>query len=103
MKKKTPIFKTDEEAEKFVDTADLTEYDLSGLKPVQYEFEKNRRNSTCVCRGLCLKPSRPALPRAVFPIPASFAKPWRGHSLGRKRGERLHDFSTEGATMTFRR
>jgi predicted DNA binding CopG/RHH family protein len=40
MKKKIPTFKTDEEAERFVDTADLTEYDLSGLKPVQYEFEK---------------------------------------------------------------
>jgi predicted DNA binding CopG/RHH family protein len=40
MKKKIPAFDTDEEAERFVDTADLTEYDLSGLKPVRYEFEK---------------------------------------------------------------
>lgn len=40
MKKKIPTFKTDKEAERFVDTADLPEYDLSGLKPVVFEFEK---------------------------------------------------------------
>ena len=40
MKKKIPTFKTDEEAERFVETADLTEYDLSQFKPVRFEFEK---------------------------------------------------------------
>ncbi|MFI5394533.1 MAG: CopG family antitoxin [Candidatus Binatia bacterium] len=40
MKKKIPTFKTDKEAERFVDTADLTEYDLSGFKPAHFEFEK---------------------------------------------------------------
>ena len=40
MKKKIPIFKTDKEAEQFVDTADLSNYDLSGLTPVKFEFEK---------------------------------------------------------------
>ena len=40
MKKKIPTFKTDAEAERFVDTVDLSEYDLSGLKPTQYEFER---------------------------------------------------------------
>jgi predicted DNA binding CopG/RHH family protein len=40
MKKKIPAFKSDEEAERFVDTADLTDYDLSGAKPVRFEFEK---------------------------------------------------------------
>lgn len=40
MKKKIPAFKTDAEAERFVAQADLTKYDLSGLKPVQFEFEK---------------------------------------------------------------
>jgi predicted DNA binding CopG/RHH family protein len=39
MKKKIPTFSTDKEAQDFVDTADLTEYDLSGGKPVQFEFE----------------------------------------------------------------
>lgn len=40
MKKKIPTFETDEAAERFVETADLSEYDLSGAKPVRFEFEK---------------------------------------------------------------
>ncbi len=36
--KKMPSFKTDEEAEQFVATADLSEYDLSG-EVVRFEFE----------------------------------------------------------------
>ena len=40
MKKKIPTFKTDAEAERFVATADLTEYDLSGARPMRFEFEK---------------------------------------------------------------
>ena len=39
MKKTLPILKTDEEAEKFVDTADLSEYDLSAFKKVHFEFQ----------------------------------------------------------------
>jgi predicted DNA binding CopG/RHH family protein len=38
--KAIPTFRTDVEAERFVDTADLSEYDLSGFKPMQFEFEK---------------------------------------------------------------
>ena len=38
MKKKFPDFKTDAEAETFVDTADLSEYDFSQFKPVNFEF-----------------------------------------------------------------
>lgn len=40
MKKKIPAFRTDEEAERFVDAADLSNYDLSGLEPMSFEFEK---------------------------------------------------------------
>ncbi|WP_455466391.1 CopG family antitoxin [Bartonella sp. B39] len=36
--KKIPVFKTDEEAENFIDTADLTNYDLTNFKPVHFEF-----------------------------------------------------------------
>jgi predicted DNA binding CopG/RHH family protein len=38
--KPLPVLKTDEEAEQFVETADLSEYDLSGFKPAKFEFEK---------------------------------------------------------------
>ncbi|SUS08399.1 conserved hypothetical protein [Candidatus Defluviicoccus seviourii] len=40
MKKKIPRFESDEEAEAFVATADLTQYDLTGARPVHFEFEK---------------------------------------------------------------
>jgi predicted DNA binding CopG/RHH family protein len=37
--KKFPVLKTDEEAENFLETADLTEYDWSDMKRVQFEFK----------------------------------------------------------------
>ena len=39
MKKKLPSFDSDEAAERFVDTADLSEYDLSGIEMVRFEFQ----------------------------------------------------------------
>jgi predicted DNA binding CopG/RHH family protein len=38
--KPLPVLKTDEEAERFVDEADLSEYDLSGFQPVRFEFQR---------------------------------------------------------------
>ena len=47
MKKTIPTFKTDEEAERFVDTADLSKYDLSG----QFvKFELKRKDKTVSLR-----------------------------------------------------
>jgi predicted DNA binding CopG/RHH family protein len=40
MKRKIPTFESDAEAERFVETADLSQYDLSGATPVRFEFEK---------------------------------------------------------------
>ena len=39
MKKRLPRFKNDKEAADFVDKADLTEYDLSGFRPIRFEFQ----------------------------------------------------------------
>jgi len=39
MKKTIPTFETDGQAQDFVDTANLAEYDLSGGSSVQFEFE----------------------------------------------------------------
>ena len=50
MKKKIPIFKTDEEAERFVETADLTEYDLSQFKPVRFEHLAQASNANSPAR-----------------------------------------------------
>ena len=38
--KPLPELNSDEEADRFVEEADLTEYDLSGFSPVRFEFEK---------------------------------------------------------------
>ena len=39
MKKKLPELKSDMEAEEFVANSDLTEYDLSGMRMVRFEFQ----------------------------------------------------------------
>jgi predicted DNA binding CopG/RHH family protein len=39
MKKKLPRLRSDKEAEDFVAKADLTEYDLSAMRPVRFEFQ----------------------------------------------------------------
>ena len=44
MKKKIPTFRTDEEAEEFVATADLTEYDLSGGYMVKFELKPKNKS-----------------------------------------------------------
>jgi predicted DNA binding CopG/RHH family protein len=40
MKKEWPVLKTDEDAERFVDEADLTEYDFSKMVPLHFEFAR---------------------------------------------------------------
>jgi len=39
MKKKLPKLQTDDDAEQFVANADLTDYDLSELRPILFEFQ----------------------------------------------------------------
>jgi len=39
MKKRLPKFATDEEAERFVAETDLTDYDLSEMRMVRFEFQ----------------------------------------------------------------
>ena len=44
MKKTIPTFKTDEEAEDFVATADLSDYDLSGGEVVRFELKRKDKS-----------------------------------------------------------
>lgn len=44
--KQFPDFNSDEALEKFVDEADLSEYDFSGFKPVSFEFEPKNASVT---------------------------------------------------------
>lgn len=46
MKKQLPKLTSDKAAETFIAEADLTEYDLSGLKPVRFEFQPKGRSIT---------------------------------------------------------
>jgi len=39
-----PVFETDADAERFVDEADLSDYDFSGFKPAPYEFQAKSAN-----------------------------------------------------------
>ncbi len=39
MKKKLPRLASDDEAERFVATSDLTDYDLSAMRMVRFEFQ----------------------------------------------------------------
>ena len=48
--KKLPALLTDEAAERFIDTADLSEYDLSGFRPMRSIEFSNRRAGLCVSR-----------------------------------------------------
>jgi predicted DNA binding CopG/RHH family protein len=51
--KKLPVLKTDEAAERFVATADLSGYDLSGMVPARFEFKpKTERVNMRVSKGL---------------------------------------------------
>ena len=38
MSKKLPTLRSDEEAEAFLDSADLSEYNLSEMKPIKFEY-----------------------------------------------------------------
>lgn len=46
MKMKFPNFKTDAEAEAFVEKADLSEYDFSDMRPMRFEWKNKDKSLT---------------------------------------------------------
>ncbi|MEJ7138240.1 CopG family antitoxin [Amphibiibacter pelophylacis] len=65
--KPMPTLYSDEAAEEFVATADLTQYDLSGFKPMQFEFQSksaalNLRIPPSLLEALKRKASASGLP-----------------------------------------
>lgn len=65
--KPMPSFKTDEAAEQFIETADLSKYDLSGFKPMHFEIEKksaslNMRLPRNLLDAIKLKAERKGIP-----------------------------------------
>ncbi|MGV3634008.1 MAG: CopG family antitoxin [Pseudorhodoplanes sp.] len=71
MKKKLPKLRSDKEAEDFVATADLTAFDLSGFKPVQFEFAPkaariNMRLSDQLLQAIKVKAAKQGVPYQRF-------------------------------------
>jgi predicted DNA binding CopG/RHH family protein len=89
MKRKLPRFKSDKEAEEFVEKADLTEYDLSGMRPFRFEFQpKSERVNMRLPRQL-LDAVRASAARAGIPyqrfIRQALEDVVREYSKGAKR------------------
>jgi predicted DNA binding CopG/RHH family protein len=67
MKKTIPTFKTDQEAEDFVATADLTEYDLSGGQVVRFELRPKDKTVNLRLPGALLNAVRHQAEKAGIP------------------------------------
>ena len=55
MSKKFPVLKSDEEADRWLQRADLTEYDLTEMNKVRFEPRARTLRSVCAFRRLCLR------------------------------------------------
>jgi len=67
MKKKLPALKSDKAAEEFVANADLTEYDLSEMKTVRFEFQTKTERVNMRLPPELLKAVRTAADKAGMP------------------------------------
>ncbi len=67
MKKPIPTFETDKEAEDFVDTADLSAYDLAGGEVVRFELKRKDKAVTLRLPGELLDAVRARAERAGMP------------------------------------
>ena len=67
MKAKLPKLPTDREAEDFVAKADLTEYDLSEMRPVRFEFQPKDERVNMRLRRPLLEAVKATAARAGMP------------------------------------
>ena len=65
--KRVPTFKNDREAEQFVDSADLTQYDLSGGEFVRFELKPKDKSVNLRLPGSLLEAVRKRAKRAGLP------------------------------------
>lgn len=83
--KPMPSLRSDAEAEKFVDTADLSQFDLSGFKPMRFEVARkeaclNMRLPAALMDGVRSKAKAAGVPYARYIrmlIEADLARPPR--------------------------
>jgi predicted DNA binding CopG/RHH family protein len=86
MKNKLPKFKTDAEAEAFVDEADLSQYDLSGMKPVSFEFQPKAKSITMRLPETLFDATKEEVERSGYPINDLSVRPLKTPCiLGSKR------------------
>jgi predicted DNA binding CopG/RHH family protein len=84
MKKDWPALRSDEEAERFVAEADLTEYDFSTMVPVSFELRRKDRSLSLRLPEALLEVVKAGRGAAGHPVPALHAagerwrKPRRG-------------------------
>jgi predicted DNA binding CopG/RHH family protein len=86
MKKPIPSFRTDEEAEHFVDTADLSEYDLSGGQIMRFELKPKDKSVNLRLPEQLLEAVRSRAARAGIRISASSA--WLSNALCKSANSR---------------
>jgi predicted DNA binding CopG/RHH family protein len=67
MPRKLPVAKTDAEAAKFVDGADLTAYDLKAMRPLRFEFAPKEARINMRLPGKLLTAVKAAAARAGVP------------------------------------
>jgi predicted DNA binding CopG/RHH family protein len=67
MKKQFPDFASDAEAERFVDTADLAEFDFSDMKPVRFELRPKDKTVSLRLPEQLLEEVRARAQRAGIP------------------------------------
>ena len=68
MLKKFPTWKTDAEAEEFVATADLSEYDMSDMVPVRFELRRKDKAINLRLPDALLEEVRSRAKRADMPV-----------------------------------
>ena len=67
MKRKLPSPASDQAAADFVETADLTEFDLSGMQPVRFEFAPKEARVNMRLPGELLAAVKAAADKAGMP------------------------------------
>ena len=104
MKRKMPIFDSDEEAERFVETATCPTSISRSSSPSGSSSRGRTRASTCACRNRCSRRSRRAPKPAASPTSASSARrwnrPWRGNDAARPQESTLHQANARTHDLT---
>ena len=67
MKKPWPVLKSDEEAERFVAEADLSEYDFSQMVPMRFELKRKDKTVSLRLSEELLAATKAAAARAGVP------------------------------------